>query len=224
MIGKSRKVIAIDGTAASGKGTLARVVAQRLGYAYLDTGKLYRYVGYTLLSRGLSHGKDAAIAIQIAKDLRNNLTSEDLQNPDLKTDAAGQAASKVAAISGVRDALVDYQRNFAENPPDNAKGAVLDGRDIGTIICPNAQLKLYITAKTEIRAQRRYKELQLSGISVTYEAVLVGMQERDTRDAERETAPMKPADDAIVIDTGDMNIEEVLNTAFIHIKDRLGIC
>jgi cytidylate kinase len=218
----SGTVIAIDGTAASGKGTLARKVAEKLGFAYLDTGKLYRYVGWSVLSQGDDPANEE-VAVAFAQSLKGNLQPAMLADPALVSDEAGQAASKVAAIPGVRAALLDYQRDFALNPPAGASGAVLDGRDIGTVICPDASLKLYITAKVEIRAQRRYKELHSSDNSVTYEAVLQDMQERDARDAERATAPMKPADDAIVIDTSEMDIEKVRETAFSCVKETLGI-
>ncbi len=205
-------VIAIDGTAASGKGTLARKLAQALGFAYLDSGKLYRYVGYSMVLQG-QNPENEELAIAMAAQLKDRLNPENLQDPALSNDEAGKAASQVGPHQKVRDLLLDYQRDFAANPPNNAKGAVLDGRDIGTVVCPNADLKLYIDANVEIRAKRRHKELQSNGISVTYDAVLADMQERDRRDASRATAPMKPADDAIMLDTSDMGIDEVLEKA-----------
>ncbi|PJB70121.1 MAG: cytidylate kinase [Alphaproteobacteria bacterium CG_4_9_14_3_um_filter_47_13] len=215
-------IIAIDGTAASGKGTLARNLAQILGFSYLDTGKLYRYIGYALLRDGENPDEEAA-AIRVAKTIQIDLHPEDLQNPALGCDGVGQAASKVAAISGVRTILLEYQRNFARNPPDAAKGVVLDGRDIGTVVCPEADFKLYIDAYIGIRAQRRYKELQSKGISLTYDTVLADMQERDRRDSQRTASPMKPAEDAILLDTGAMSIDDVLEKALLLIKGRLGI-
>lgn len=218
----TQKVIAVDGTAASGKGTLAKRLAKELGFAYLDTGKLYRYVGARLIARGIEP-TDEAEAIAVAQGLNATLKPEDLQNPDLGKDEIGQAASKVAAITGVRTALLDYQQNFAKNPPECASGAILDGRDIGTVICPDADLKLYIDANVEIRAQRRFKELQSKGISVTYDAVLADMLERDKRDSSRATAPMKPADDAIVLDTSTMSADDVFDKVRSAVTDRLGI-
>lgn len=215
-------VIAIDGTAASGKGTLAKALAAALDFTYLDTGKLYRYVGYTLVLAG-EDPSDECAAIAAADRLKKNLRPEDLQNPLLDNEEAGQAASEVGAISGVRAALLDYQRDFARRPSPGHKGVILDGRDIGTVVCPDAPLKLYIDARTEIRAQRRFKELQSKGISVTYDAVLAKMQERDQRDAGRETAPMKPAEDAVLLDTSTMSIDSVLEQARTIARKRLGI-
>lgn len=216
-----KPVIAIDGTSASGKGTLARALSEFLGFAYLDTGKLYRVVGLTLLNEGKDPGDEAA-ATHTACELIETLDPESLQNEVLATDEIGKAASLVSAFSPVREALFNYQKNFAANPPNNAKGAVLDGRDIGTVICPKADLKLYITANPDIRAKRRHKELQSKDISVTYDAVLADMLERDARDANREASPMKPADDAIIIDTSDMGIADVLQEARKHAREKLG--
>jgi cytidylate kinase len=213
-------VIAIDGTAASGKGTLARKIASALDYAYLDTGKLYRYIGYSILQNGQDPA-DKAIAIDMAMRLKDTLSPADLADPALGSDEAGQAASKCAQFQPVRDILISFQREFAENPPQGKVGAILDGRDIGTVIYPDAPVKLYIDAKTAIRAERRTKELQSKGISVTYDAVLADMLERDKRDASRSAAPMKPADDAKILDTSDMTIEEVLNQSMDYIRNIL---
>lgn len=213
-------VIAIDGTAASGKGTLAKKLAAALNFAYLDTGKLYRYVGMSVLQQGGDPANEDA-AVAMAQALQGSLDPQALQDPALQTDEAGQAASKVAALPAVRSALLEYQRTFAQAPPHGFEGAVLDGRDIGTIVCPDACLKLYIDAKTLIRAERRHKELQSKGFSVKYDAVLADMQERDARDAGRETAPMKPADDAILLDTSDMGIDEVLDKALALAREKL---
>ncbi len=213
-------VIAIDGTAASGKGTLAKKLAAALNFAYLDTGKLYRYVGMSVLQKGGDPANEDA-AIAMAQALQGSLDPQALQDPALQTDEAGQAASKVAAIPAVRSALLEYQRTFAKAPPNGFEGAILDGRDIGTIVCPDACLKLYIDAKTRIRAERRHKELQSKGFSVKYDAVLADMQERDARDAGRETAPMKPADDAILLDTSNMGIDEVLDKALALAREKL---
>lgn len=213
-------IIAIDGPAASGKGTLARALAQKLGYAFLDTGALYRMVGYTVLERGGDPG-DKHEAIEAAEFLRDYFDPSLLDNPALRKDEAGNAASKVAVVPGVRKALLELQRAFAKNPPNAAAGAVLDGRDIGTVVCPDASVKLYITAKTEIRAQRRLKELQSKKIETTYGAVLKDMRERDARDESREAAPMKPAEDAIVIDSSNVSAAEMLEKALEIINERL---
>jgi cytidylate kinase len=141
-----------------------------------------------------------------------------LRNPELLSDVAGQAASKVSAIPGVREALLQLQRDFANSPPEGFSGAVLDGRDIGTVVCPEAKYKLYVTADTEVRAKRRHKELQSSGIDVTYEAVLADMRQRDARDSGRKTAPLKPADDAVVLDTSGLDIEQALQAALDIIR------
>jgi cytidylate kinase len=213
-------IIAIDGPAASGKGTLARALAQKLGYAFLDTGALYRMVGYTVLERGGDPG-DKLEATEAAEFLRDYFDPSLLDNPALRKDEAGNAASKVAVVPGVRKALLELQRAFAKNPPNAAAGAVLDGRDIGTVVCPEASVKLYITASSEIRAQRRLKELQSKKIETTYGAVLKDMRERDARDASREAAPMKPAEDAIVIDSSNVSAAEMLEKALEIINERL---
>jgi cytidylate kinase len=222
MNSNQKHIIAIDGTAASGKGTLAKKLSSVLGFDYLDTGKLYRFVGLEILKQN-KDPSDEKIAIETAKKIQTALKAEDLKNPALQEDNVGQAASKVAAIESVREALLEYQRNFSKNPPNSTKGAVLDGRDIGTIVCPDADLKFFIDAKIEIRAKRRTKELQFCDIPVTYEAVLADMRERDARDAGRDSAPMKAAADAILLDTSEMNIDEVLEKALFLIKEKLAL-
>ena len=214
-------IIAIDGTAASGKGTLARKVAAALNCAYLDTGKLYRYIGLSIVREGHDPA-DEATAVNMAQQLKDTLDPSDLDDPELTSDDAGQAASKCAQFQPVRDVLLAFQREFAANPPQGKDGAVLDGRDIGTVICPDADVKLYIDAKTTVRAQRRAKELQSKGISVTYDAVLADMLERDKRDSGRTAAPMKPADDAKILDTSDMSIDEVLEKTMQYVHETLG--
>lgn len=198
-------IIAIDGPAASGKGSLARKLAQTLGFAHLDTGLLYRRVGLDVLAQD-GNPDDEEAAVKAAKALNPH----DLADPALKNDEAGVAASKVSRFQGVRDALFAFQRDFAAtaNP-----GAVIDGRDIGTVICPDAPVKLFVTASTEIRAKRRLNELQSAGINATYEAVLEDMQARDARDQGRAAAPLKAAFDARLIDTSFMTPDEVLETA-----------
>lgn len=211
-------IIAIDGPAASGKGTLARALAHALNFAHMDTGALYRAVGYEVLQSGGSPSDEVDAMKGCASLAEKVANPETLSNPDLRTDESGNAASQVAAIQPVRDALLQLQRDFAQSPADTNKGAVLDGRDIGTIVCPHAQLKLYVTANMEIRAERRMKELQSKGIPVTYEAVLEDMRARDARDTGRKAAPLKPAEDAIVIDTSDLSQDEALAKALEYAK------
>ncbi|WP_281973467.1 (d)CMP kinase [Ruegeria faecimaris] len=189
--------IAIDGPAAAGKGTISNAVAAHFGFAHLDTGLLYRAVGRRTLE-----GADPVSAAQ-------TLTAEDLDQGDLRTAEIAQAASKVAVIPEVRAALVDFQRAFARR----AGGAVLDGRDIGTVICPRAEVKLFVTASAEVRAERRFLELDAKGHQVTRAQVLADVRERDARDAERSTAPMKPAEDAVILDTSDLSIDAALARA-----------
>ncbi|MDV4145803.1 (d)CMP kinase [Shimia sp. FJ5] len=198
--------IAIDGPAAAGKGTVSKAVAAHFGFAHLDTGLLYRAVGAKMLA-----GVDPVAAAQ-------GLMAEDLEGEGLRSPDVAQAASKVAAIGAVRAALVDFQRAFARR----AGGAVLDGRDIGTVICPGAEAKLFVTASAEVRAERRYLELVNKGHETSREAVLADVKERDARDMERAEAPLKPAADAVVIDTSEMSIEEAVAEAIKAIDARLG--
>ena len=197
-------IIAVDGPAAAGKGTIARALAQHFGYHHLDTGTLYRRVGLELLkSDGDIH--DAKVATAISQ----NLHSYAWLDYELRTEAVGAAASIVASIPEVRAALLEFQRSFAEQKP----GAVLDGRDIGTVVCPKAQVKLFVTASPEVRAQRRLAELRESGADVTFEAVLQDIIQRDERDKNRPVAPLIPAKDAVVIDTSEMTAEEAIAAA-----------
>lgn len=189
--------VAIDGPAAAGKGTIARAVAARFGFAHLDTGLLYRAVG--------AMGGDPVAAAQ-------RLTPADLDRPDLRGEAAGAAASKVAAIPEVRAALVDFQKRFARQPG----GAVLDGRDIGTVICPEAEVKLFVTASPEVRAHRRW--LETGGDEA---AVLADVRARDARDAGRATAPLAQAPDAVRIDTSEMDIAAAVARAEALVAARL---
>lgn len=190
--------VAIDGPAAAGKGTISRAVAARFGFRHLDTGLLYRAVGVK--------GGDPAAAAR-------GLTPEDLARDDLRTLEAGQAASRVGAIAEVRAALVDFQRRFARAEG----GAVLDGRDIGTVICPEAEVKLYVTASPEVRAHRRWLE-----VGGDEGRVLAEVKERDARDMGRADAPLKPAPDAVQIDTSDMGIDEAVAAACALVAARLG--
>lgn len=201
-------VIAVDGPVAAGKGTLARRLADRYGYAYLDTGALYRAVGSKVLRAG-GDPADADFSAKMAKSLEE----PDLAAPDLRSEAVGLAASKVATVPGVRAALLDYQRRFAHRPPGGRAGAVLDGRDIGTVVCPDAAVKLFVTARDEVRADRRHKELMDKGESVTFERVLEDLRRRDEQDRARSAAPLKPADDAHLLDTSDLAIEAAVAAA-----------
>lgn len=201
-------VIAIDGPAAAGKGTLARRLAAHLRFAYLDTGLLYRAVG----TRVLAAAGDPANEV-VAGKAAAAVVSTDLDNPALRLDAAAQAASRVAAIPAVRAALLQFQRSFAATPPDDAAGAVLDGRDIGTVVCPDATLKLFVTASLAERAARRLKELRERGSEAIDSRVLRDMQERDARDLSRSVAPLEPAADAVVIDTSGLDPDAVFAAA-----------
>jgi cytidylate kinase len=196
LTGQMEFTVAIDGPAAAGKGTIARALADRFGFAYLDTGLLYRAVA--------AKGGDP---VQAAL----GLTSDDLARDDLRSLAAGQAASRVAAIPQVRAALTAFQRHFARS----AGGAVLDGRDIGTVICPMAEVKLYVTSSAEVRAERRWREL-----GGDLGQVLAEVRERDARDMGRADAPLRPADDAIVIDTTDLTIEQAVAMAAAAVTAR----
>ncbi len=188
-------VIAVDGPAASGKGTLSKWLAEHFGFDHLDTGLLYRAVG----AISEATGRDP---VEIAAGLK----PEDLEQPGLRSAGAGEAASVVAALPAVRERLLEFQRNLAANPP-GGRGIVIDGRDIGTVICPDAAVKLFVTASAEERARRRHRELAGRGETVTFETVLRDIRSRDKRDSERETAPLMAAPDAVRIDTTDLDIE-----------------
>ena len=206
-------IVAIDGPAAAGKGTVSKAVAAHFGFAHLDTGLLYRVVGRVALEKiGPSLDKDAVIA------LLTEVREADLERDDLRTAAVAQAASKVAAIPEVRSALVDFQRKFAAR----AGGAVLDGRDIGTVICPDADVKLFVTASAEVRAQRRYQELADRGENTDFDTVLEDVKARDARDSERAVAPLVAADDAISIDTSGMSIEDAIAAAIVAVDSKRG--
>ena len=206
-------IIAIDGSAASGKGTLAKRVAAEFGYDYLDTGALYRAVALSLLKAGVnSNNIDEKQAVNSASELDLSLT----QTVEIRTDNVAALASIVAAISPVRAELLALQRSFATVPP-SGKGAVLDGRDIGTIVLPDADIKFFIDADLDIRAERRTKELLQAGQSAIFRDVLADMKARDDRDRTRSVAPLKAADDAITIDTSNTDAAAVLALALSHI-------
>ena len=189
--------VAIDGPAAAGKGTISKAVAAHFGFAHLDTGLLYRAVGAKVLT--------GVTPEQAALDL----LPHDLEGDSLRTPQVAQAASEVAAVPAVRAALLDFQRSFARR----AGGAVLDGRDIGTVICPDAQVKMFVTASAAVRAERRFLELSGKGMNVTRETVLADVQARDARDMGRADAPLKPAADAVMVDTSDLAIEDAISAA-----------
>ena len=202
-------VIAIDGPAASGKGTLARRLADHLGLRYLDSGRLYRAVAARLLREGGDLGdEDRAVAVARA------LTAEDLEAPGLRDEVVGQAASVLAPIAGVRAALLGYQRDFAATPP----GAVVDGRDIGTVVFPEATHKLFVTASLEMRTERRRKELTNQGTATEWRAVRDEMAARDDRDQGRDVAPLAAAGDAYVLDTSELDAEAAFAAALVLIS------
>ena len=214
---EKKVIITVDGPAASGKGTLAKKLADRMGYAYLDTGALYRAVAMATLEIGgdPSFYADVAPALDI---IRRNLTAELLANPSLRTPEVSEAASKVATHPEVRQALLDYQRHFAHNPPDYVGGTVLDGRDIGTVVCPDADIKLFITASVEERAKRRFTELAATRSDVTFDKVLSDLKARDERDSTRKVAPTLAAEDAYILDTTGLNPSETLEEAIAVIR------
>ncbi|MEO1040915.1 MAG: (d)CMP kinase [Pseudomonadota bacterium] len=197
-------VIAVDGPAASGKGTLSRRISTVYGIRYLDTGKLYRGVGWSMISQGLDPSDPA-----MAEEAARSLDPETVDRSELRSHEAGRAASVVAAHPGVRDALLAFQRAFAAG----TSGAVLDGRDIGTVICPDAPVKLFITASAEERAKRRYKELKDQDPSLSLDAVIDQIKRRDERDQSRDAAPLKPAADAHVLDTTSLDADAAFAAA-----------
>jgi cytidylate kinase len=199
-----RFVVAIDGPAAAGKGTIAKAVALHFGFAHLDTGLLYRAVGRRALDQGRGV-LDEGMAELVARELGE----EDLARPELRGAAAARAASRVAAMSGVRAALLDFQRRFARREG----GAVLDGRDIGTVICPGADVKLFVTASDAARAARRFAEFGARGEQTTLERVAADLQSRDARDAARDAAPLRQADDAHLLDTTELSIDAAVAKA-----------
>jgi cytidylate kinase len=202
-------IIAIDGPAASGKGTLAQRIAGHFGYVWLDTGLLYRAVARDVLTAG-GDLENAAVGALAAVAL--DATS--LGDPALRTTVIGEAASVVAKHPAVRAALLDFQREFARTPP----GAVLDGRDIGTVICPNADVKIFVMADVEVRARRRHEEYVRRGENVSFEEVLEVIRQRDARDASRVAAPLQQAPDAVLLDTTEMDIEAAFEAALAIIS------
>jgi cytidylate kinase len=206
-------IVAIDGPAGAGKSTIARRVAQHFGVAHLDTGSLYRAVALKALELG--DPAQPALAERAAQALDLSL----LEDPHLRDEKVTAASSVVAAIPAVRAALLDFQRSFAHR----TGGAVLDGRDIGTVVCPEADAKLFLTATAEARAERRTRELQAAGVGAIYQRVLADMKARDARDSVRQAAPLVPADDAIVIDTSPLDADAVFAAALAAITDKLAV-
>lgn len=197
-------IIAIDGPAASGKGTLGKQIAAHYGYHHLDTGSLYRAVALGVLQKGSDPAHKSA-AVEIAESL--DMTNVD--DRDLRTAEVGNAASIVAVMADVRKAILTFQRRFAAQAP----GTVLDGRDVGTVVCPDADVKLFVTASAETRANRRFLELNSGGQQVTKQQILDDLMERDRRDQEREHSPLKPAEDAHLLDTTELSIEAAFDAA-----------
>jgi CMP/dCMP kinase len=208
-------IVAIDGPAAAGTGTLARRLAAHFDFAFLDTGLLYRATALHLIETGRG-AEDLAAAEAAAR----RVNAADLADPRLRGEAVAQLASAVAVIPAVRAALLQFQRDFAASPPAGKAGAVLDGRDIGTVVCPAAAAKVYVTASQEERARRRAKELRESGVEAIYGAVLQDMQDRDARDSQRRTAPLRPADDAFVLDTTDLDADAAFAAARDYVASK----
>ena len=211
-------VIAIDGPAAAGKGTISKALAQHFNYAHLDTGALYRMVALGVIRAGHTP-EDEPRAVQIAL----SLNPTDYSDSELRTVKVAQAASIVAVFSGVRQALLEFQQNFALSPPFCKSGAVLDGRDIGTVICPDASIKLFITASAEERAKRRHTEVTARGEIADFKEILQNVLDRDARDQNRTEAPLIPAADALLLDTTNLSIDAAIAVAIGHVNERFGI-
>lgn len=208
-------IIALDGPSAAGKGTLARRLAAHYRLALLDTGLIYRAVAFRVLNGG-GPGSEHERAVAAAKTLQ----PQDLQQSGLRQEAVGALASKVAAIPEVRLHLIDFQRRFAKNPPGGAAGSILDGRDIGTVICPDADVKIFLTASLEARAERRFQELRAAGSDTIKARVLADMRERDARDSARSAAPLAAAADAFQLDTTALDADQVFDRVVQHIDRR----
>jgi cytidylate kinase len=206
-------IITIDGPAGAGKGTLARALACHYDLALLDTGLLYRAIGVKALEENISLEDEKQLTV-----LSHALSPKDLMRADLRTPEASNAASKIAVFHKVRETLLDFQREFARKPPAGFEGSILDGRDTGTVVCPWAPFKFFITAEVEIRAKRRLKELQESGIKSIYTSILQDMIERDLRDSQRAEAPLRAAKDAFIIDTSNLTPGETLKKAIAFIE------
>jgi len=217
-------IITIDGPAAAGKGTVSKVLAEKYKLAYFDTGMIYRAVGLEMVLGGFDI-KDEEKAFEAAQNLTFEKMMALSSHPDFRSDVGSQAASKVSAMPKVRAALLKMQQDFALSPVfadgTKANGVIYDGRDTGTVVCPHADVKFFVTASTEVRAMRRFKEFEQRGIKTTYETVLEDMIARDKRDSERQTAPMKPAEDAIILDTSDMDAEAEIAAVIKAVEEKM---
>lgn len=213
-------VVAVDGPAASGKGTLSKRLASALNFAYLDTGSLYRATALRVLRCQGSTALDN-VCLQSAAEAALAITVEDLADQNLRSELVGQCASIVSEDPNTRSALLQFQRSFCHSPPHGLRGAVLDGRDIGTVVCPGALVKLFVTADMDTRAARRYSELRAAGTSTSLDRVKQDMEQRDLRDFSRATAPLCAAEDALVIDSTRLTEDEVYATAMAHVQNKL---
>jgi cytidylate kinase len=214
--GISSIVIAVDGTAASGKGTLAKKLALHFGFAHLDSGALYRLAAYSVL-QAKGDPQNEGDALRGAQTIDFNLAGD----PRIRTDIVGKAASHVAAIPAVRTALFDFQKNFLTNPPGGSPGAVMDGRDIGTVICPEAIAKLYVDARLDVRARRRWSELKAMGIRRAEQDVVAELEARDAADKSRPVSPLKQAPDADLLDTSNLGIDAAFAAALALVSARV---
>ncbi len=213
---KTPVVIAVDGTAASGKGTLAKRLAKHFGFAHLDSGSLYRLTALAVVAAGGNPENEAdAVAAAHAVD------PAQANDPAIRSDRIAAVASIVAALPAVRAVLLDFQRHFAADPPAGAPGAVIDGRDIGTIVCPEAPAKLFVDAKPQTRAHRRWLELQAFGVAADEQAVLAEILARDARDRQRAVAPLRPAADAILLDTSELDIDAAFAAALALVSPKI---
>lgn len=216
-------IITIDGPAAAGKGTLAAALAKRYRLAYFDTGMLYRAVGLEMVLQN-QNPQDESVAEKVAENLTFAKMMQLSAHPEFRGRIGGEAASKVSALPKVRSALLKMQQDFADNPVfadgTPANGAVYDGRDTGTVVCPHADIKFFVVASPEVRATRRYNEFIAKGIQTTYQQVLDDLIARDKRDSERSTAPLKPAEDAVLLDTSTMDINQEINAAINIIEQK----
>ena len=206
-------VIAVDGPAASGKGTLSNSLANHFGFARLDTGLIYRALGLKVLGDGTDTSDKQKVIL-----LANQLSFDDLNQENLRSEKVGAVASRVAAIPDVRAVLLKFQRDFAAHPPAEKSGVVLDGRDIGTIVCPNANFKIFLIADKDVRATRRFKELQERGLRAIYSQILRDIVDRDARDTFRSVAPLEPANDAFVLDTSKLSVDATFVAALRYIS------
>lgn len=217
--------IAVDGPSASGKGTLARRLAKQFHLFYLDSGSIYRATAKRILDLG-KNPDNPEDAVSAALYVRDHLTTEMIEDPALRNDVVADATSRSCRFPPVRDIITETLRTYANHPPINPhqkpfQGSILDGRDIGTVVCPNANVKLFVTANADVRAERRFKELTAKGIDTTYHTVLQDMQDRDARDSGRTIAPLKPAADAIHFDTSAMDSDTAFAKAVEIIREKL---